>query len=162
MMGSITTTGLWIAAIGAGVMAGVFFVFSAFGMRSLAAISNSAGIAAMQSINEVIVASPFLPLFMGTSLLSLVLAGQSLTQWGAPGAAAILAGGVIYFVGMFVCTAVFNVPLNNELAVLDPESAQAATVWPAYVHTWSLWNHVRTVASTVACGAFIFALVARG
>ena len=151
----------WFAAIGCGVMAGIYFTFSAFVMTALAAVRDSEGIAAMQSINTAIVASPFLPLFFGTTVVGLGLAGWSLANWSAPGAMPLLIGGGVYVVGMFVCTVVFNVPLNDELAALEPTNAEAASTWASYVSTWTLYNHVRTVASTVACGAFILAIVAR-
>lgn len=158
MMAHIAT---WFAAIGCGLMAGIYFTFSAFVMTALNSVRDAEGIAAMQAINTTIVASPFLPLFGGTTLVALGLAGWSVTHWSAPGAAPLLIGGVIYVVGMFLCTAVFNVPLNDELAAVEPSHAEAASVWASYVSTWTLYNHVRTVASTVACGAFILAIVAR-
>jgi uncharacterized membrane protein len=46
---------------------------------------------------------------------------------------------------MFVVTAVFNVPLNNALAAVDPASAEAAGVWAvkpscrACRNEWLLW-----------------------
>ena len=35
----------------------------------------------------------------------------------------MVAAGALYLVGMFVVTMVFNVPLNNTLAVVNPASA---------------------------------------
>ncbi|MEM9462687.1 MAG: anthrone oxygenase family protein [Myxococcota bacterium] len=160
MMSLVANIGTWAAAIGCGVMAGIYFAFSTFVMKALAGIPRTAGIAAMQSINEVIVSSAFLPLFFGTSLLGAGLAGWSLTQWGGPGASLLLVGGLVYVLGMFVCTAVFNVPLNDALAAVEPDGFGSAELWSAYLERWTLWNHVRTVASAVACGLFIAAIVA--
>ena len=36
----------------------------------------------------------------------------------------MIAGGLLYVVGMFVVTMVFNVPLNNALAAVDPASPE--------------------------------------
>ena len=66
--------GLWVVAIGCAVMAGVYFTFSAFVMRSLEAMPAARGIAAMQSINRVILSSAFMPLFFATTVLALALA----------------------------------------------------------------------------------------
>jgi uncharacterized membrane protein len=55
---------------------------------------------------------------------------------------------------------IFNVPLNNALAAADPASPEAASLWARYLTDWTLWNHVRTVASTAACALFIAALAA--
>ena len=70
----------------------------------------------------------------------------------------LIAGGLCYFVGMFVVTMVFNVPLNNQL-----QSSQAADVeanWRRYVVSWTRWNHVSTLASLAASALFIAALIA--
>ncbi|MCM3038038.1 DUF1772 domain-containing protein [Bacillus pumilus] len=52
-------------------------------------------------------------------------------------------------------------PLNDALAAADPATAQGAALWTRYLHDWTRWNHVRTVASAVACACFIAALAAR-
>lgn len=75
-----------------------------------------------------------------------------------PGAAAMIAGGAAYVVGMFVVTAVFNVPLNNALAAVPPSSAAATSVWATYLKDWTFWNHVRTIASLGASALFIAVL----
>jgi uncharacterized membrane protein len=99
--------------------------------------------------------------FLGTTLASLLLAMAGAFRWGEPGAAAMLAGGALYVIGMFVCTAVFNVPLNNALAAVDPNSVEAASLWARYLTDWTLWNHVRTMSSTAACALFIWAIAVR-
>ncbi len=73
----------------------------------------------------------------------------------------MLAGGVLYVIGMFVCTLAFNVPLNDALAAVDPASVEGASVWARYLADWTLWNHVRTVSSTLACALFIWAITVR-
>jgi uncharacterized membrane protein len=109
---------LWLSAIGCGLLAGVYFAFSAFVMTSLGRIDQAAGIAAMNSMNVEIVRSVFMPIFLGTSLASAVLVVLAFFRWGEPGAMAMLAGGVLYVLGMFVVTMVFNVPLNDALAAV--------------------------------------------
>ncbi|WP_322516749.1 anthrone oxygenase family protein [Rhodopseudomonas palustris] len=156
----LVTALLWFGAIGCGLMAGVYFAFSTFVMTALARLPQATGIAAMNAINADIVRSLFLPLFFGTTLAAAALAVIGALLWGEPGATAMAAGGAIYVLGMFVVTIARNVPLNNALAPADPESAAAAELWATYVRDWTWWNHVRTVASTVACGMFIAGLVA--
>ena len=161
MAGSVIAALLWFSAVGCGSLAGLYFAFSTFIMTSLGRIGPPAGIAAMNAINVDIARSLFMPFFLGTTLTSGVLAVVGLLRWGEPGALALLAGGVIYVVGMFVVTMVFNVPLNNALAVVDPASSEGATVWARYLKDWTMWNHVRTVACIVATILFIVALGAR-
>jgi uncharacterized membrane protein len=70
----------------------------------------------------------------------------------------MLVGGVIYVLGMFVVTMVFNVPLNNALAAADLPSHGAAPLWARYLKEWTFWNHVRTVACIAASALFIAAI----
>ena len=161
MNDTVTHSLLWTAAVSAGVMAGVYFAFSTFVMSALARLPQSAGVSAMQSINKTILSSPFMPLFFGSTLLSLGAIGLGVWHWGAPGSMFMAVGGAVYVVGMFVCTAAFNVPLNNALWMVGPQSAEAAPLWSTYLHDWTLWNHVRTIASTIACALFIAALLAQ-
>lgn len=149
---------LWVCAIGSGLIAGVFFAFSTFIMTAFARIPPAHGISAMQSINSTILGSLFMPVFFGTALASIVLAGIALFRWGEPPSTAMLAGGSIYFVGMFACTIAFNVPLNKALASVSTASTEAADVWANYLRKWNFWNHVRTAASIVACVLFIVAI----
>jgi uncharacterized membrane protein len=161
-MRQLLTAGLlWFSAIGCGLLAGLYFAFSAFVMTAFARIGQAQGIAVMNSINVEIVRSLFMQLFLGTTLTSTALAVLALFHWGEPGAMAMLAGGVIYGAGMFVVTMVFNVPLNDALAVVAPSSTDAATLWERYLKDWTMWNHVRTIASTATCGLFIAAIAAR-
>ncbi|MXN79854.1 DUF1772 domain-containing protein [Burkholderia sp. 4701] len=157
----VTAILLWCSAIGCGVLAGVYFAFSAFVMTSLGRVAPAAGIAAMNAINVDIVRSLFMPAFLGTTLTSLALVVLALLRVGEPGATWIAAGGAIYVLGMFVVTMVFNVPLNDALAAADPSSAEGAASWARYLRDWTRWNHVRTVASMAACGLFIAAIASR-
>ena len=152
---------IWFSAIGCGLLAGLYFAFSTFIMTSLGRIVPAAGIAAMNAINVDIVKSLFMPLYFGTTFTSGVLAVVGLLRWGEPGSLALLAGGVIYVAGMFVVTMLFNVPLNNALAAIDPVSSEGAALWARYIKEWTMWNHVRTVACTIATALFIAALGAR-
>lgn len=161
MLQPVITGLLWFSAIGCGLLGGVYFAFSTVIMTSLGRIGQVAGISAMNAINVVIVQSLFMPLFLGTTLSSLVLAIAAVLRWGEPGTSAMLVGGVLYVLGMFVCTAVIHVPMNDALAAVDPASSDAATLWARHLADWTLWNHVRTVSSTLACGLFIWAIAAR-
>lgn len=160
-MTSVTTVALWGAALGSGAMAGLYFAFSTFIMRSLAVLATNKGIEAMQSINKVILESWFMPLFFGTTAVSAALAVVGVARWGAPGSSLLVIGGVVYVLGMFGSTAAFNVPLNDALAAVDSTSAEGAAVWARYLSVWTRWNHARAIASAVACGLFMGAIAIR-
>ena len=160
-MTSILTALLWFSAIGCGMMAGLYFAFSTFIMTALGRIPQAHGISAMQSINTTIQQSLFMPLFWGTTLAALALAGFALFRLGETAAMAMLAAGILYVVGMFVCTVIFNVPLNNALDAVDPAGVEGAAVWSRYLKDWTFWNHLRTVASAAASALFVVAIVTR-
>ncbi|MBC7893181.1 MAG: DUF1772 domain-containing protein [Sphingobacteriaceae bacterium] len=150
------------SALGCGLIAGAFFAFSTFVMNALARLPPPQGIAAMQSINVAVINPWFMSVFLGTALACLLLAVSSLLRWQQPGAAYLLVGSLLYVVGTFLITVVFNVPLNDALANLDPATPESATFWATYVKQWTVWNHVRTVAALAAAAAFALALGQRG
>lgn len=151
-----------LAALGSGLIAGAFFAFSSFVMGALSRIKPDAGIAAMRSINIVVINPLFMLAFIGTAMNCLGLAVYSLFSWQGTGSLLLLIGCALYFVGTFLVTIVFNVPLNNELAVVDPESSDGAEVWKRYLANWTMWNHVRTTAALVATVTLTLALVYQG
>jgi uncharacterized membrane protein len=144
------------AALGSGLIAGVFFIFSVAIMRALERIPN--GAAAMQSINVVIINPLFLGVFMGTAVLSLVLAIGTALRWDARGSMWIICAAVVYLIGSIGVTMAFNVPMNNALAAADPATANGHEVWKDYLANWTFWNHVRTIASLGASASFIIGL----
>jgi uncharacterized membrane protein len=154
-MGTVVTGMLWLGAIGCGLIGGLYFAFSAFILQAFGRLGPGPAAQAMNAINLQIQQSLFMPLFLGTTLSALALAAIGVVKWGEPGAAAMLAGGAIYVIGMFGVTMAFNVPLNNALT----QSAEA--LWPQYLQRWALWNHVRTLASTAASASFILAIAVR-
>lgn len=151
MFDSITALLLTIAAIGAGLMAGVYFAFSGFIMRSLDRLDTTDAVDAMNAINDVIQRSWFMPLFFGTSLLYLLLAVLALFNWSDPNASLALIAGLTYVGGMFLCTVFFNVPLNNRLAKATEGSIDKVQLWSHYYKYWTRWNHLRTASSLIAC-----------
>jgi len=134
-----------VAAIGSGMVAGIFFIFSTTIVASLERLPVEQTVAAMQAINRVILAPLFLMLFTGTALVSIVVvvtaAGEPLAWIGA----------ALYVLGSFVLTMVVNVPLNNAL---DQANGGGAETWQAFRPRWMVGNHIRTVASIGGAIAF--------
>lgn len=152
---------LWFSALGCGVLAGLFFAFSAFIMRALGRLPPAAGIAAMNAINDALLRSLFMPLFLGTTLSAAAMAVVGILQWNQPRAAAMFCGAVIHVGGKFACTMFIEVPQNNTLQRVDADSAAALPVWQRYLVRWTAWNHLRTLSCVAACALFVAALVAR-
>ena len=67
-----------LSALGCGLIAGVFFAFSAFVMKALAGLPPPQGIAAMQSINVAVLNRWFFAAFFGAAAACLVLAVSSM------------------------------------------------------------------------------------
>ncbi|WP_426238826.1 DUF1772 domain-containing protein [Pararhizobium sp. DWP1-1-3] len=145
------------AVIGAGLNAGLFFIFSVCIMAALARLPAEQGIAAMQAINVVILNPWFLTAFMGTAVLSLVLAAGGFVQ-GGPARFYLIAGGLLFLGGVIAVTMIVNVPMNNALEALQPGSEEAARLWTSTTLVdWVRWNHVRTLSSIGALGCFVLA-----
>lgn len=157
MIALLFTALVFVAALGSGIAAGLFFIFSNTIMASFARLPAAQGIAAMQQINITIINPLFMAVFMGLAVLSLALAAKAIFGWSEAGAAWLLAGSVAYLLGCFLVTVVFNVPLNDALAAVDPASAEGAATWSRYIKEWLPWNHVRALASLVSLGSFIMA-----
>jgi uncharacterized membrane protein len=150
-----------VSALGCGLTAGVLFAFSSFIMNALARLPPAQGIAAMQSINITVVNPAFFGVFFGTAVLCLYLGGRALLNWNQPGSPLLFAASLLYILGTIVVTIAFNVPLNDALAAVKPESAEGATLWAAYLSRWTAWNHVRALAALAAAALFIDSLSQR-
>jgi len=146
------------AALGCGLVAGVFFAFSTFVMKALARLPSGEGIAAMQSINVVVLNPWFLGAFLGTAAACVLALISTLLRWHEPGAIYLFIGSVLYLVGSLLVTIVFNVPRNEALASVVPAAPNSASLWTGYVASWTAWNHVRTAASLAAAASFSIAL----
>jgi uncharacterized membrane protein len=151
-----------LAALGSGLLSGLFFTFSNFVMKALAKLPANQGSSAMQSINVTIINPGFLTVFFGTALCSVAAAVLGIQNWDRPGAGWALGGAVLYLVGCMVVTFCCNVPLNNELAAVAPESPAMSAKWKAYLASWMPWNHLRTIATFLATASFVIALFKLG
>ena len=147
----------FIAALGCGLVGGIFFAFSSFVMAALGRLPSQQGTAAMNSINVTVQNPTFFLAFFGTGLVCLALLVGAFASWGQLGSKLIVAAAVIYLAGCIGVTMVFNVPLNNALAAAPGD----ASLWSRYLDVWTNWNTVRTVACVAASGLFVAALVWR-
>ena len=147
-----------VAALGCGLMAGLFFAFSVSVMKALARLPSAEGIAAMQSINVAIINPVFLAAFFGTAVACVLVMIASFLRWHDFGAVYLLSGAALYLVGTFLVTLVFNVPKNNALASVAPANPESASLWTDYLSKWTAWNHVRAAAALAAATSLTIAL----
>ena len=147
------------AAIGCGLVAGIFFAFSSFVISALGRMPSDHGIAAMNAINVTVINPGFVLAFFGTAALCLAASAGSALRWSGTASTLILAASAIYLIGCIGVTMLRNVPLNNELAAVSPGTPEAAALWTRYLSEWTLWNTVRTVVPAVSAILFTAALL---
>lgn len=146
----------FVTTLGCAVMAGVFFPFSTFTMQALVRLPPAQGIAAMQAINLAVASgyrllNPWFALaFVGTGVACVLEACVSLLNWQEPAAAYQLAASSLFLIGNVLVTLVFNVPLNQALAVVEAESTDGANLWTRYIANWTAWNHIRVITALAA------------
>lgn len=139
-----------ITAIGSGVSGGIFYAFSTFVIKALAQQPPAQGIATMQSINITVINPWFMVVFLGTGVACILITIFLLLQWHQPATIYWLAGSLLYLIGTIGVTIAFNIPLNDALAAIAPNSAQGARLWARFLNDWTFWNHVRTAAAILA------------
>ncbi len=147
-----------VAVVGSGLVAGIFFAFSTFVMRALGRRPQHEGIASMQAINVTVLNPWFFAVFFGTAAVCAIVAILTLLNTTGARRFFLFAACALYLFGCILVTMAFNVPLNNRLASVRPDSPEARALWSHYLTKWTLWNHVRTGASLVAASLFAMAL----
>ncbi len=146
-----------VAVLGCALVAGIFFTFSNFVMSALGQLPSKQGIAAMQAINVTVLNPWFFAVFFGTAAACVLIAIRAILGGSGTNALYPLAGTALYLLGCILVTIVGNVPLNDRLARVEPESSEGASLWTFYLSRWTVWNHVRTAASLAAAGFLMMA-----
>jgi hypothetical protein len=128
-----------VAALGSGLMAGLFFVFrrSDEGLGSPPRCCRHHRDAIDQRCDP---QSLVLVGLLRHRRRQRFPGGRLTAALAAAGAAYLLAGGVLYLVGTLLVTMVCNVPRNNALAAVVPGDAASASLWTAYLSRWTAWE----------------------
>ncbi len=82
---------------------------------------------------------------MGTAAGYVALGAHAILTSGDRPALLLLAGSAAYLAGAIAVTALWNVPLNDTLALAEP-GGPAAGQWATYAPRWSAANHARPPA----------------
>ena len=147
------------AAVGSGLMAGVFFAFSTFVMAGLTRLPSAHGLVAFQSINRAASHPLLMAALFGTALACLVLTVWGVSNSGEAAFGWVLGGSACYLVGGLAVTIARNVPLNLAVERLSADDPAAADRWTSYAASWTRWNHARTLASLGASALLTVALL---
>lgn len=142
------------------LVGGVFLAFSDFIMRSLALTGGHGGVEAMQVINREVFRWVFMALFLGMAAVSVIVAGYGAFVISGPAGTLIMIAGLVYLIGTFGVTVLFNVPMNEALAGMEMSSGTTRDYWlHTYVPRWTFWNSVRTFASAASAALLLFGLL---
>ena len=147
-----------LTAVSSALTAGIFFTFSTFVMQALGQQPPASAIATMQSINITVINPWFMGVFFGPAVLGIGVLATTRQPWKHPDTRYCLVGTLLYTIGTLGVTIVGNIPLNEALAIVNPESAEGATLWTRFLSDWTFWNHVRTVAAILAAVMFTLSL----
>ena len=141
---------VWLVALGSLLISGVFLAFSSFVMAALQSLSAKEAISAMNAINVTVINPLFMTIFLGTGILAILVIVSLIAHPTDHRSVWAILGSLVYLLGSIGVTMALNVPLNNALAVGNPDSGAAAELWQHYASSWTFWNHVRCLASLLA------------
>lgn len=134
-----------VAALGAGLSAGVYLAFSLLVMPGLRALPPAAAVAAMQGINVSALRAPFMVVFFGGAAASAALIVLQLVSTAPAGPTRLV--GAVLALAAFAITVVRNVPLNNTLVRVRADAPDVATAWQSFARSWTVANHARAIVS---------------
>jgi uncharacterized membrane protein len=146
------------ATLSCGLMAGLMFAYSSSVIAGLADVPSADRIIAMNGMNRELL-NPFFGLFFfGAIGTSVALGIRAYMNSDLDARSWLLAGSVVYVMGVFLVTILINIPMNNRLAALDPTALDAADSWATYARRWTWINHFRTLCAIVSATSFAVAL----
>ncbi|MFT3702716.1 MAG: DUF1772 domain-containing protein [Agriterribacter sp.] len=154
-------TFLFITTLFSGLVAGLLYAYSCSVNPGLKMLSNVAYIKSMQGINTAIQNPVFFIAFMGLLLVFPVVNYQLYQQHNTV-LALMIAAMLIYMIGVFGVTILFNVPLNNQLAKFSADAATAnetAAMRQAFEQSWNKYHTIRTIASVASFSLVILSLM---
>ncbi|MDG1825012.1 MAG: DUF1772 domain-containing protein [Henriciella sp.] len=157
MSNQIITIACISIGLSSALVAGVFQAFSEFVMKALIQAKPASGVDAMQMINRTVFKTVFLVLLIGLTPVTAAIAIYAYFNIASPATTWIIAGAVIYVIGVFLVTMRGNVPMNERLDKMDNDSAETFIYWTEYGTVWTRWNHVRMLGSLATAICFIIA-----
>ena len=146
--------------VGAAISGGAFFAFSNFVMRALSKLPAPDAVSAMQSINRAAPNPLFVMAIVGAGLVGLPVAIAEVGNLGEAGARFLITGVGLSLLALAI-TMGLNVPKNNALDRLDPDSPSAVAYWPRYITSWTRANTLRAVASLASTASYALWLEGR-
>lgn len=142
-----------------GLSAGLWYAWQVSVIPGTLKTSASVYLQTMQSINRAILNPAFFVIFFGGAVLLIISAFQHFGQ--GPKFWLLLTSGLIYFIGTIMVTGRGNVPLNNELEVLNLSEMTVKQLTDFRAHyeiKWNRYHLVRTVFALISFGLAMLTL----
>jgi uncharacterized membrane protein len=136
------------AAVCAGATGGVYVAFSSMVLPALNGRAAGEAVSAMQRINVLAVRPPFMALFFGGAIASVV---AGVTAGSDEGQGVLRVAGAVLSLASFGVTVAVNVPLNNALA--RASGVGDSNVWRAFERPWARANTVRGALALAGAAA---------
>lgn len=163
MQQTMGATGLTVAVLATGLLAGFYYAYACSVMIALGKFDDKTFVDVMNKINVVVVNPVFMLSFLGSIVFS-IAAGACYLRSDLRPVLIWIAVGLALNVASFAITGGFNIPLNNQLATAD--NAQGTVDFAAlreqFEVPWVRWNIARGLANTGALAALASALIQHG
>lgn len=146
-------TVMLVSVILEAMAAGIIFIFSNTIMRTFSKFDPDIIINVMNELNILIVNPLFVFVFFGglISAYPTAVMMRNPDQFSKPARYYALASTLVFFFGEFLVTLTQNVPRNDALLAVDPESEEGVQYWQnEFLGGWVAWNTARCVFSVIA------------
>ena len=156
---SIKSIILFGAVVLTGLSAGFFYAWSVSVIPGTQKIVDSAYLETMQSINRAIINPAFFIIFFGSIIF---LSIGSIYQFNSDQTTFwfMLFASVLYLVGTVGVTALGNVPLNNQLDLLNLNELTSQKLSRFRNFYEDKWNRLHLIRTIFAVGSFLLSLMA--
>lgn len=148
-----------VLGVSSALVAGVLQSFSDFVMSGLQRAAPAGGMESMQQLNRTVFRSVFLATFMVLVPVTIGFAIYAVFKLNGLSQSLIVSAAIIYIPSVFIVTAAGNVPMNERLDKMDPNTPEAAAYWRRYGRLWSAWNTLRTIGAIATSSVYLLAAV---
>jgi uncharacterized membrane protein len=132
------------AAVLAALAGGFHFTFSAMVLPGFRTLPPAEAMTTMRRINIAAVRAPFVVIFFGGAISFVAVIITEVVSGGIVAMGPLRAIGAVLALAGFVITIVWNVPLNNGLALDSPNTTSR---WIQFDRDWGRANGIRSAAS---------------
>jgi uncharacterized membrane protein len=156
---SLRTTVLFGAVILTGLSSGLFFAWSVSVIPGTKLIGDCSYLETMKAINRAILNPMFFTVYFGSVVLLIVASiyefHSNKVVFGL-----LLASAIAYMFGTVLVTGLGNVPLNNQLEVLNIAEMGSSQITQFRNFYESNWNKLHLIRTVFALISFVLAVLA--